>query len=128
MRTLPFGDCGVFEKKKKTDFFFSFFFFAFVFVNWLTDLCHTEALKWSVDDVIVWLESKGLGSYAEFFKKSKVNGESLLGLSEAQIRDELYINQNPLHLRSMLAARNALLGSSKGKDSGALPNGFFFFF
>lgn len=81
----------------------------------------TEALKWSVDDVIVWLESKGLGSYAEFFKKSKVNGESLLGLSEAQIRDELYINQNPLHLRSMLAARNALLGSSKGKDSGMLP-------
>jgi hypothetical protein len=72
-----------------------------------------------VDDVVIWLESKGLGQYGEHFKKSKVNGESLLGLSEAQIRDELHINQNPLHLRSMMSARNALLGVAKGKDSGS---------
>lgn len=72
-----------------------------------------------MDDVVIWLESKGLGQYGEHFKKSKVNGESLLGLSEAQIRDELHINQNPLHLRSMMSARNALLGVAKGKDSGS---------
>jgi ribosomal protein L12E/L44/L45/RPP1/RPP2 len=77
-----------------------------------------DALRWSVDDVVVWLESKGLGEYGEHFKKSKVNGESLLGLSEAQIRDELHIRGNALHLRSMMAARNALLGVGKEpKDS-----------
>ena len=76
-------------------------------------------LRWSVDEVAVWLESRGLGQYAETFKRSKVNGESLVGLSEAQVRDELQLGGNDLHLRSMMAARNALLGEQKGKLAGA---------
>ncbi len=97
----------IFEKKKKKKF-----------LTVTNDCLIADALRWSVDDVVVWLESKGLGEYGEHFKKSKVNGESLLGLSEAQIRDELHIRGNALHLRSMMAARNALLGVGKEpKDS-----------
>ena len=74
----------------------------------------------------MWLESRGLGQYAESFKRSKVNGESLVGLSEAQVRDELGISNNELHLRSLMAARNALLGDQKGKLSGKVL--FYIFF
>lgn len=75
----------------------------------------------SVDDVCLWLETRGLGQYSEHFRKSKVNGESLAGLNEHQMRQELKVVDNPFHLQSLVSARNALLGmsnASKDKDFG----------
>jgi hypothetical protein len=55
----------------------------------------------------VWLASIGLAAYVENFRKSKVNGQTLAHLSEAQVRSVLKVKK-ALHLQALLRGVAAL--------------------
>jgi ELMO/CED-12 family/SAM domain (Sterile alpha motif)/N-terminal or F0 domain of Talin-head FERM/ELMO, armadillo-like helical domain len=48
--------------------------------------------EWDVDDVVAWVKSIGLEKYAGTFKNNMIDGETILELSTAELRDELEIS------------------------------------
>lgn len=55
--------------------------------------------EWSVDDVLIWLQSLDLFRYTKIFKLHLVDGETLLDLTPEELQNDLHVNDlRSLHL------------------------------
>eukprot|EP01012_Entosiphon_sulcatum_P049172 TRINITY_DN67778_c0_g1_i1.p1 TRINITY_DN67778_c0_g1~~TRINITY_DN67778_c0_g1_i1.p1 ORF type:complete len:225 (-),score=42.00 TRINITY_DN67778_c0_g1_i1:47-721(-) len=50
---------------------------------------------WTIERVLVWLDSVGLGEYRSTFKQNGVDGSTLFGLTKQDLKDELDIAKLP---------------------------------
>ena len=72
----------------------------------------SDAALWGVDEVTVWLQSPGvgLGEYAATFAEAGVDGELLLCISEADLRDDLAVESQD-HIARILVSVGQLLAT-----------------
>jgi len=62
--------------------------------------------EWSVNDVVMWVNKAGFQEYSRAFEESAVDGDILLMLTDANIRDDIGIKNGILRKRFLRELRN----------------------
>jgi len=79
---------------------------------------------WSVDEVVMWVNKAGFKEYSQAFKDSAVDGDILLMLTDANIRDDIGMKNGILRKRLMRELRNLKKNAdySCAEDGGTTSN------
>lgn len=67
----------------------------------------TNVHMWSVDDVVMWLETLSLGQYCSAFREATVDGPFLMELREEDLVQVLGV-EHKLHVRKIMVSREKL--------------------
>lgn len=70
-----------------------------------------EVPVWTVEDVLSWVRRTGFAAFAEAFKDSEVDGDLLLQLTEANLKNDIGID-NGIHRKRFLRELNNLKKSA----------------
>jgi len=63
------------------------------------DMDHVQVPEWSVAEVVMWVNKAGFKDYSDAFLQSEVDGDILLMLTDANIRDDIGIKNGILRKR-----------------------------
>ncbi|EGR33735.1 hypothetical protein IMG5_041730 [Ichthyophthirius multifiliis] len=57
----------------------------------LKEFLPKDPIKWSIEDIKIWLDFIGLSQYYQYFQQHSVDGSCLTSLTESDLRDDLQV-------------------------------------
>ncbi len=90
----------------------------------VNDIMNLQVPEWSVDEVVMWVNKAGFKEYSAAFADSAVDGDILLSLTDADIRDDIGIKNGIQRKRFMRELKNLKKNADYGcsDDDGATAN------